>query len=137
MVPVRHLIRLLWLLRPLHVTGSLQYFPLLNAVSTARKYPCSLYWMLFHGSASPGEPTTGCRTNGVFGQSVCQRLGELAIKRRNVCAATHDLSKRDKPGASALEGIFRDFGGARRLVNSHRWSLLRIERHRRTTSRRY
>ena len=33
-------------------------------------------------------------SNGVFGQNVCQRLGELAIQRRNVRAATHDLSQR-------------------------------------------
>ena len=53
----------------------------------------AVFRMLFHGSASPGEPTTGCRTNGVFGQNVCQCLGKLAIKRRNVCTATHDLRK--------------------------------------------
>jgi hypothetical protein len=41
----------------------------------------AVFGMLFDGDASPGEPTTGCRTNGVFGQNVCQRLGELAIKR--------------------------------------------------------
>jgi hypothetical protein len=58
----------------------------------------AVFGMLFDGDASPGEPTTGCRTNGVFGQNVSQRLGELAIKRRNVCAATHDLRKgRDQP----------------------------------------
>jgi hypothetical protein len=37
--------------------------------------------------------TTGCRTGGMLGQNVRQRLGELAIKCRNVCAATHDLSQ--------------------------------------------
>jgi hypothetical protein len=50
--------------------------------------------MFFDSSASPGKPTTRCRTDGVFGQNVCQRLGELAIQRRNVCAATHDLSQK-------------------------------------------
>ena len=63
----------------------------------------AVFWMLFDGSASPGKPTTGCRTNGVFGQNVCQRLGELAIKRRNVCAATHDLLKGwDQPALTAI-----------------------------------
>jgi hypothetical protein len=32
----------------------------------------------------------------VFGQNIRQRLGELAIKRRNVCAATHYLPERGK-----------------------------------------
>ena len=118
---------LLWLLRSLHATGSLQCLPLLECGFDCLKISMlAVFGMLFDGDASPGKPTTGCRTNGVFGQNVCQRLGELAIKRRNVCAAIHDLPSAINQATSALEGIFRDFGGARRLVNSHRWSLLRI-----------
>ena len=52
----------------------------------------AVFGMLFDGDASPGKPTTGCRTNGVFCQNVCQRLGELAIKRRNVRAAPKDTN---------------------------------------------
>lgn len=57
----------------------------------------------FSRQREPCEPTTGCWTNGVFGQNVCQRLGELAIKRRNVRAATHDLLKgRDPPALTVI-----------------------------------
>jgi hypothetical protein len=104
MVPVATLIRLLWLLRPLHVTGSLQCFPLLKCGFDCLKISMlAVFRMLFHGSASPGEPTMGCRTNGVFAQNVRQCLGELAIKRRNVRAATHDLRKgRDPPALTVI-----------------------------------
>ena len=63
----------------------------------------AIFGVLFYHSARPGEPTTRCRTNGVFGQNVCQRLGELAIKRRDVCVATHDLRQgSDQPALTAI-----------------------------------
>jgi hypothetical protein len=63
----------------------------------------AVFRVLLDGGARPGEPTTRCRTNGVFRQNVSQRLGELAIKRRNVCAATHDLRKgRDPPALTMI-----------------------------------
>src|SRR6478672_3947465 len=63
----------------------------------------AVFRMLFHGNASPGESTTGCRTSGMLGQNVRQRLGEFAIKRRNVCGATHDLRKgRDPPALTVI-----------------------------------
>src|SRR4029077_18819621 len=59
------------------------------------------------------EPTTGCRTSGMLGQNVRQRLGELAIKCRNVRAVTHDLSQiycRD-PSASTVMVPRRSLSG--------------------------
>ena len=53
----------------------------------------AVFRVLLDGSASPCESTTGCRTSGMLGQNVHQCLGELAIKRRNVRAATHNLSQ--------------------------------------------
>ena len=50
----------------------------------------TVFRVLFDGGTSPRELTTGCRTNGLFGQNVHQRLGELAIKCRNVRAFGHD-----------------------------------------------
>jgi hypothetical protein len=72
-----------WLLRPLRVTGSLHGFPLF-AVSTARKYPCSLYSGCFLRAARvlASRPRDA---SGMLGQNVRQRLGELE-KRRNVRA---------------------------------------------------
>src|SRR6516225_6131292 len=52
----------------------------------------TVFRVLLHGGPCPRETATGCRTSGLFGQNVHQRLGELTIKRRNVRAFTHRLS---------------------------------------------
>jgi hypothetical protein len=91
----------------------------------------AIFGMLFYDSARPGEPTTRCRTNGVFGQNICQRLGELAIKRRNVCAATHDLRKGwDQPALTAIflstlraSAVFGRVTVSTTLLEAHRDSV--------------
>jgi hypothetical protein len=83
-------------LRLIPVADRLQYFPLFKCVFDRQKISMlTVFRMLLHGDPSPRESTTGCRTNGLLGQNVHQRLGELAIKRRNVRAFGHDPLNRD------------------------------------------
>ena len=78
------------------VADRLQYFPLFKCVFDRQKISMlTVFWVLLQGGPSPRELTTGCRTNGLFGQNVHQRLGELAIKCRNVRAFGHDFLNRD------------------------------------------
>ena len=62
----------------------------------------AIFGMLFYDSARPSEPTTRCRTNGVFGQNVRQRLGELVIKRRNCAPLLMTFLKRAKQQRAEL-----------------------------------
>ena len=48
-----------------------------------------IFGMLLDGSASPREPTTACRANGILRQNLGQRFGELFIKVCNVAATSH------------------------------------------------
>ena len=44
--------------------------------------------MLLDSCASPSEPATACRANGIFRENFGQRIRELVIKCRNVGAAS-------------------------------------------------
>ena len=48
-----------------------------------------IFRMLLDGGASPSEPTTACRANGILRQNLGQRFGELLIKVCNVPATSH------------------------------------------------
>ena len=88
--------RLLRLRRLTDVTDGMQGFPLFERGLDRQKISMlTVFRVLFNGGPSPRESTTGCRTDGLFGQNVHQRLSELAIKRRNVRASSHDPLKRD------------------------------------------
>jgi hypothetical protein len=83
-------------LRLIPVADRLQYFPLFKCVFDCQKISMlTVFRVLLHGGPSPRKSTTGCRTNGLFGQNVRQRLGKLAIKRRNVRAFGHDSLNHD------------------------------------------
>jgi hypothetical protein len=46
--------------------------------------------MLLDGNTTSREAATACRANGIFRENFRQCFRELAIKSRNVWAATHD-----------------------------------------------
>jgi hypothetical protein len=75
------------------VTNILHGFPLFERGFDRKKISTlAVIWVLLDCSAGPCEAATGRRANGIFRKNISQCVRELAIKCRDVGAATHDLS---------------------------------------------
>lgn len=79
-----------WCNRAVLTTDVLDGFPFLECSFNRQKILMfGIFGMLLDGSASPSEPTTACRANGILRQNLGQRFGELLIKVCNVPATSH------------------------------------------------
>ena len=79
-----------WCNRAVLTTDVLDGFPFLECSFNRQKILMfGIFGMLLDGSASPSEPTTACRANGILRKNLGQRFGELLIKVCNVPATSH------------------------------------------------
>src|ERR1035437_833725 len=86
-----------WLRAPVQVTVMLHGFPMLKCgFDRIEVFVFTVLGVLLDGSPTSRKVATAGRATGIFRKNFRQCIRELAIKCRNVGAATHDLSPNRK-----------------------------------------